>query len=276
MKIIHPDGNGEAVILNPQFSIFNNPYIFLTTGQGITDMSANNATGVPTVTFTVPTAHDQQIDLMYATPIKDQTKQSLSGRVAFAFHHALTQVNFQVQAVVDATSPTTSALSSDTKIILTNLQISSSLATNGTMSLEDGSWTGTSGSSTIAYTASDFTTTATVTVSGTKYAGFNVTETATALGGNSNMAIPGTVASGAYTVTATYYVITTDSKLSSGYSVVQNVIKSVSTSEFTFAAGKKYTILVKLGLNSMDFDVTSVENWTTESGTAVDLPANNS
>ena len=241
--------------------------------EGITALSANNAAGAPTVTFTVPAAHNQQIDLLYATPIKDQTKQALSGRVAFAFHHALMQINFKVQAVVDAAAPTTSALGSETKIILTDLKIESTLATTGKLNLNDGTWSNTSGTSTIDYNASDFTTT-TVTVGSTDYVGFNVTETATAVGGNSNMVIPGTVAAGDYKVVATYYVITTDSKLENGASVVQNVISKVSTASTTFDAGKKYTILVKLGLNSVDFNVTSVDTWTAADGTPIDLPLN--
>ena len=88
------------------------------------------------------------------------------------------------------------------------------------------------------------------------------------------MIIPNTVAIGDFTVTANYWVITKDDALSGSFSTIQNNIKKTSTAAVTFAAGYKYNIVVNLGLNSIDFNVTEVTNWGTGTPTEIDLPQN--
>ena len=249
-------------------------------GQGITAMSANNAGGAPTVTFTVPSKAEEQIDLLWATPVLNQTHKALNGKVAFTFSHALTKLNFQAQAVVDAVNPTTANLGAETTIILESLEIKADGTKTGTLTLDSATpatpnWSAPSGETVVTYNEDSFASKSTVGPTGNQKTGFVVTETATDLNATiSPMIIPATIASGKFVITANYWVLTADAALAGGYSVVQQVIKKTSDAAVTFAAGKKYTIVVRLGLNSVDFDVTEVTAWTAETGTPVDLPIN--
>ena len=240
-------------------------------GQGITAISNNNTAGAPTITFTVPSKPEEQIDLLWANPMKDQTKQSITGTVAFVFNHALAKLNVKVQAVVDAVNPTTANLDSNTKIILESLELKAAGTKTGTLSLNDGSWTNKSGETDITYNTSSFSSTTTV----NGKTGFNVTEAATALNTITPMIIPGEIASGSFIIIANYWVITEDAALiNNGYSMVQNKIKKTSTAAITFAGGTSYDVLAKLGLTNTSFTVTEVGAWTTGANQSVDLPVN--
>ena len=242
-----------------------------TSGQGITALSDNDAAGAPTVTFTVPSKPEEQIDLLWATPVKDQTKQSITGTIAFTFNHALAKLNVKVQAVVDAVNPTTANLDSNTKIVLESLELKAAGTKTGTLSLNDGSWSSKSGETDVTYNSSSFSSTTTV----HGKTGFNVTETATALNTTTSpMIIPGSVASGSFVIIANYWVITEDTALKEGYSAVQNKIRKTSTAAITFAGGTAYEVLAKLGLTNTSFSVTEVGAWTVGSGQNVDLPVN--
>lgn len=242
-------------------------------GQGITAISNNDTAGAPTVTFTVPSKPEEQIDLLWATPMKDKTKQTITGTIAFTFNHALAKLNVKVQAVVDAVIPTTTNLDSNTKIILESLEVKAAGTKTGTLSLNDGSWSNTSGETDITYNSTSFSSTTTL----DGKTGFNVTETATALNTTTSpMIIPGAIASGDFIIIANYWVITEDAALKGSYSTVQNKIKRTSTAAITFAGGTSYEVLAKLGLTNTSFSVTEVGAWTTGAGQNVDLPQNNS
>lgn len=278
-----PNGQNETVVeagtVNDKVSFFAYaPHIATANvntvpaaGQGITAMSANTATGAPTITFTVPAKPEEQIDLLWATPIKDQTKQSITGTVAFTFHHALAKLNVKVQAVVDALAPTTSNLDSNTKIILESLELKADGTKTGTLSLNDGTWSSKSGETDVTYNSSSFSSTTTV----NGKTGFNVTESATALNTVTPMIIPGDIASGKFVIIANYWVITEDSALNGGFSTVQNKIKKTSTAAIEFKGGKAYDVLAKLGLTNTSFTVTEVETWGNgDPDQEVDLPVN--
>ena len=247
------------------------------TGEGITGISANNATGAPTVTFTVPSKAEEQIDLLWAIPQLNLTKKGLNERVTFNFKHALAKLNFKVQAVVDAISPTTANLQDDgdgsiehgeTWILLESLDVTANGAKTGTLTLDgttNPNWTTPSGSITVQYTTASFSSTATA----NGKTGFKATETATELNSSvSPMIIPATVTSGNFTIIAKYWVITMDNALDGYFSTVQNVISTTSTGDITFDAGKKYNITVRLGLNGVDFSAT-VTDW---DGSPADQP----
>ena len=88
------------------------------------------------------------------------------------------------------------------------------------------------------------------------------------------MIIPAAIAAGDFVITANYWVITDDAALDGGYATVQQVIKKTSADVVTFEAGKKYTVLVCLGLTNVSFAVTEVAAWTDAVGPTVDLPVN--
>ncbi|MBQ9399771.1 MAG: fimbrillin family protein [Bacteroidales bacterium] len=259
------------------------------TGQGITAMSANTANGAPTLNFTVPTKAEEQIDLLWANPVLNATKQALSGRVAFTFKHALSKLNIQVRAVVDDLTGATSNLPTDngddtvdqgeTWIILESLTLTANGTKSGTLTLDGAasapSWTSVSGNTAIEYGEDSFTATAVKTAN--SKTGFKVTETATDLNSTkSPMIIPATITAGGFIITANYWVITKDSALNGGFSTIQNNITKTSAAAVTFDAGKKYNIIVNLGLNSVDFNVTEVTDWAVDSSTEYHLPQNNS
>ena len=244
-------------------------------GQGVVSTSANDGVNAPTVTFVVPTYSHEQIDLLYATPITDVTKQTFGSTINFAFHHALAKINPQVQAVVDAVSPTTANLQAETHIILEELQITANGTKKGTLNLEDGTWTLASpAENTVITYDKDNSFASTNTVNGVK--GFDVTETATDLNATySPMVVPTTIDAGGLKIQANYWVITADSNLAGGYSTVQNIIYTTNASAITLAKGKKYNIVVRLGLNSVDFNVYEVDAWSDADPLApVDLPRN--
>lgn len=246
-------------------------------GQGITAISANTAAGAPTISFTVPSKAEQQIDLLWATPVLNQTKQTITGTVNFTFKHALAKLGIKVQAVVDAVAPTTANLDSNTKIILESLEMSADGTKSGVLTIDSATatpnWASKTGETVVTFDEDSFS--ATTTVNGKT--GFDVTETAQYLNeDNSPMIIPGEIASGDYVITANYWVITEDAALNGGYSTVQQIIKKTSTAAITFDAGYKYDVLVKLGLTNVSFDVTEVSTWTDGAANDVDLPVNNS
>lgn len=266
----------------PSTGVVGTPYP--AANQGITAMTSNNTKGAPTITFTVPSAAENQIDLLWANPIKDVTKQQLDGRVSFTFKHALAKLNIQVQAVVDAVTPVTSNLVDDgdasfehgeTWIILQSLDITANGTKTGTLVLDGASstpnWSAKNGNTTVNYSSTSFSTTTTA----DSKTGFKVTEVITDLNSTiSPMIIPATIVAEGFVVTANYWVITKDDALYSGYSTVQNIIRKTSTEAITFNAGYKYNIVVRLGLNSIDFDVTEVTDWGTGAGQTIDLPQN--
>lgn len=267
-------------------------------GQGITGLSKANAEDVPKVYFTVPENAKEQIDLLWATPQYDKTKMGLTTKVAFVFHHALAKLNYQVQAVVDAASPTTNNLTNDydatletneTMIILKELVIEADGAKTGTLELATGTWTrpGTPVKSVITYDIDAFnfgkaivseynaSSNAIAIEPVTGYKGFQVRETADDLNSHiAPMIIPGTITSGNLKVIADYYVITKDPALFAGHSIIENKIAATNGSAIEFEGGKKYNMLVRIGLNSVDFDVTSIDTWGDGVGGAIDLPYN--
>ena len=80
------------------------------------------------------------------------------------------------------------------------------------------------------------------------------------------------------TITVTYEVVTADSNLGSGYSIVENVIET-SFSGINFEAGKAYKFSLHLGLTTVKLNAT-VEDWKEKTSTdgdqdyAVNVPLN--
>jgi hypothetical protein len=264
------------------------------TNQGITSITSNTQTGVPSVDFTVPSKVEEQIDLLWANPVLNATKQALSGRVAFTFRHALAKLNIQVRNVVDDLTGTTGNLANDngngdetlddgeTWVILKELVLTANGTKSGTLGLGSGNtepnWSNLSGSTSVTYGTNKSFDAASYkenVASNDDIDGFKVTETATDLNSASSpMIIPREIAADGFVVKATYYVITRDSKLATGYSIVENVITKANADAITFAAGYKYNVVVNLGLNSIDFNVTEVTPWTAGASQEVHLPQN--
>lgn len=247
--------------------------------EGITNMSANNDTGVPTLDFTVPAKVEEQIDLLWAIPQIDRSKQDIDQHVDFTFKHALSKLDVYVQAVVDQVAPTSSHLDApNTKIILESLTITAKGVKSGTLALDSDTatpnWSGKTGDIGIVYDGSTWTEYDKSTTYGGK-TGLSVTETKTQISAvSSPMIIPATLTAGNFIVSANYWVVTYDDALDGDYSVVQNVIKKTNTSNFIVTAGNKYDVTVRFGLTSISFDVVEVTTWGDGTDPDVDLPIN--
>lgn len=71
-------------------------------GNGLV-LNAGTSTAAPSLTYTVPTVVEDQIDVMVSEPQLNQTAATSAGAVALPFHHALTQVKFSAKTATDYT-----------------------------------------------------------------------------------------------------------------------------------------------------------------------------
>lgn len=218
------------------------------------------STATTTLTYTVDLANP--VDLLWANnataSLTDLTKQTVSGKVAFNFAHALSKVSFSHQAVVDAIDPTTNALASGTTIKLNSITIAgNTIYKSGVFDFAAGTW-----ASQTAGTA----TTDDISATGLNA---NVTETLTDLS-DEYFLIPG--ANQSMKITVNYDVTTTDTAYSAGKVVTNNNIYKTAT--MTLAAGTAYKIKLLLGLTSVKFNVTAISEWGTGTAIEIDLPEN--
>ena len=235
--------------------------------EGITAFSSNALTpGDPTVSFKVPAASNEQIDLLYSDAnTMNLTKQAISGNVNFTFKHALSNLSIYPVAVVDASSiPASSGtdLSTGTTITVNDITIAGAFSQTGTLNLRTGEWSNLGGSTpSVNYhpaTALDVT---------------NINDKTEADAGNpcaEFMFIPTT--SQTYTVTIDYDVTydASESGLSADL-VVNNVIhKDIS---LTFEKGKKMKLYIGLGMTSVTFSAV-VGDWTAAADQTIWLPVN--
>ncbi len=245
------------------------PYVATTGDEGVTAISANTATGDPTISFKVPAAYDKQIDLLYSdADTKNKTKQAISGTVNFTFKHALSNLSLYPVAVVDASSipdgtPTPGTnLSTGTTITVNSITIQGDFNQEGTLNIATGVWTSSpSSAQTVTYSpapAYDVT-------------DINDKAEADAAGPCAEfMFIPS--ASTSYLVTINYDVTYdhTQSGLAADL-VVNNVIHKNIT--LTFAKGQKTKLYIGLGMTSVTFSAV-VADWTADSDQTIWLPVN--
>ena len=232
--------------------------------EGITHISDYDDAGDPTLTYVIPAAVANHVDVLYAdaTSLKNLTKPTGNAAVNFPFKHALTSVVFRVQAYVDSHNNTSNlsdegyAIASGTTVTLKEIYFGGTVAPSGTLNLATGVWTPVAGEA------------KTYSITGLNQ-GVTVSKAAVA-----NVApitlIPQESAS--YNVRVVYDVVTTDANLSAGSSTVTNDIKNTVT--MTLEAGKKNTIDLVLGLYSVKVSAT-VADWEDATPVEVDLPENN-
>jgi hypothetical protein len=127
----------------------------------ITGMTRNNVTGDPFIKYTATMDADNAVDLCYGVaandfessnstvnqniikkgdPYVNVIKPGDNSKIAFDFKHALAQLNVQIDAVVNAATPTTSALNSDyTRIYVRSISFEG-ITLKGALNLHDGNW----------------------------------------------------------------------------------------------------------------------------------------
>lgn len=201
-------------------------------------ISAATVAGAPTLTYSQPDLVNNQIDLLYATPVKNRTE----GRVDFTFNHALSRIGFK-------------AITGDNyRITISKITLEGDFNTTGTCSLEDGVFSSVTPTSDKVYTLNGFTP-----------AGFTNTggEAITATEGYM-MVIPTDLSSTKIAVTVTYsyeYKVSNDV-----YATAVETTQS-GTVGINLQQGKAYTLVLNLNpLSPITFNVTSVNNWDPEAG----------
>lgn len=250
------------------------PYVETVGNEGITEFSANNVAGDPTVSFKVPADKTKQIDLLWSDAnTKNMVKPAIGTEVHFTFKHALSNLTIIPVAVVDAktTIPASGGTDVDaaTKVTINSLTLKGRFNQEGTLNLATGVWT-----SSAATTEQ--------TVSWTPSPAFDVTaindkaEANTYYTNNAGvlpefMFIPSSTATEDYVITIDYDFTTTDPKLAAP-AVVHNVIHK-TIEDIEFEKGKKMKLYVGLGMTSVVLSA-EVGDWTSDDDQNVWLPAN--
>lgn len=296
------------------------PYVLSpSVGTGITAFTANDAPGDPKVSYTVATTPDASVDLLWGVagsssvntagtaqtvtagfPLVNQTKQTLTGNVTFAFNHALARLGLTVQAAKDlvaaGSSDSKELWDSDaankTRIYVNSVTITSSMSTSGKLNLNNvaantAKWEdlGVAASTTLTAAGSNlnpnlvYDNTKTLDDASQKpgvLAKSFTTLMQTAGEDVYFMLIPQTTA-GTINVAIDYDVITQDANLASNgtdtVSKVNNVITK-TISAINFKNGKAYTLNLVLGMTSVEVSAT-VSPWSNASDLdPVNLPIN--
>lgn len=201
-------------------------------------LSANTATGAPTLTYTMPDDVEDQVDLLISDKQLDQT--IADPVVDFTFYHALSRIGFAIKAEADALDNTTSV--KITSITLSGKFAESNMVTLGTpSSTSPASW----GTATLSDTEIDYKLTGDMLAS----ASISPTTTPTSLNSDEGylMLLPQ-----AYNTTGNelslkmvYNLETTDTKLDGGkFSATYTC--TAEDIEVNFEPGKAYTFVFVL------------------------------
>ena len=223
-------------------------------------------------------------------PLVDLIKPSKDQKIKFLFKHALARIGMTIVAAVDQVAAGGS-LDANTKIIVKSVQLDEVTATKqlkmkGALNLKNTTanqslWQETSvdfAGLTVTYDDGlmnpEISWTGAVASSFAK-AGVTTTEKPVIKDGSGNLHYFMVIPNHANTdlqVTITYDVITQDSKVATGYSVVENVIKKTVTIN-SLTNNKAYNLKLVLGLTSVKLDA-EVADWQVDGSTEVYLPQN--
>ena len=272
--------------------------------EGITALTSNATAGDPKVTYKVTSDLNKQVDLLWAvsngstwTNVAGTTNTPASGKpylnlqkpaigtaIHFYFKHALSQIKLQAVAAYNKTSAGGTA-QDGVKITISKVELTvPGMTQTAVLNLNNTDadtplWESASGSTDLALTVTGDNLNATLKDGGEVKAasqptGVTATATDVIVGGKYYTVIP-TATSTTVTVKVTYYVTTDDADLKDGFSRVENVISKDVTFTDGFAAGKKNTIKMILGISEVKFEA-EVSDWADGTTATVDLPINNS
>ena len=242
----------------------------------------DNTTAVSGTTKTVtanPTLGSTE-DLVVAEALKDQTKQTTTGKVLFTFKHALSRIGLNVEAQVDLVNGDQTGsndngttgngtLDDKTTIKVTEVKLVGKFDTEANINLLNGTWSGVeSAISNVEYIwgYDNFISSVAdkVTIEKQKLNADN----------SYAMIIPQKFeGENKIKLVVKYTVTTTDNKLDDGKSAIENTITS-DAFNFNFEQGKAYMFNLHLGMTSVKLDA-SVSSWDEVTpGTVVNLPIN--
>ena len=225
------------------------------------------------IAYTVEDVVTEQVDLLFAPGEKNKTKQSTTGKVSFAFKHALARIGFSVAYAADQTTEG-GTLGDATKITINKVVIRKKGAstetegvfyTGGNLTLTadnaDAAWADQTGAQAFTLTDANFTAKE-LNKATAKIAPFNKVDSYV-------MIIPQNTE---FEVYVEYTVATTDASLTDGKSEIVNKI-TTPVSAIDFKANTSYTLNLVLGMTSVKVAAT-VDDWTAGSTTDVNVPAN--
>jgi len=319
------------------------PYVPVTTSSGrvegdadngITSLSLNSSSGDPLVRYQASMDPTACVDLCWGVskngltasvdgfnnhvakgaPYIDVLQLRKGDKIDFEFHHALTALNVQIDAAVDAAMPG-KEVDTATRVFVRAVTFEG-FTTKGALNLNsrvsDGpNWVdvqGFEGLNTDPVTIYDGRRNGKEGIEGVfasneKTTGLNpllvqdrpysdknlapgVTKTAVNLFNNKRLTVPVYVipTGEPLKVTLVYDVETRDDKLATyladaethGSSVDNSITKTIQIagSDLTLEAGKKYTLVLHIGLTSVKFDA-SVSSWEQGTSGSADMPQNN-
>lgn len=249
------------------------------------ELSENTDTGAPVLTYTDNADVNQQIDLLYATPVLDQTKKNQGENVEFQFKHALSRIGFSVEALIDTKNENTdgtddgaytegttdngTSIPSGTTITVNKVVLDGNFYESGVLHLDptEKLWSDRKGYGAFEGYVLD----------GDNFESENtvVTNSKKKLNNDDSyiMIIPKNFTdNGKITVELEYTIRTTDPKLALGYSEIKNTVKTEGFN-FSFEAGKAYDFVLHIGLTSVQFSA-SVGGWIDDDSTEKDVVVN--
>ena len=230
-----------------------------------------NSTGAPSITYKLNADQSKHVDLLWAEPVKNKTKQTTTEKVHFIFKHAMSRIGFKSVAVIDEGSGNLNgevdngshpnALDGNTIITLKSIKLTGNFYQGGTLNLATGEW---SDPVTPISTVYNWSTFKESNVTTTKVPVLNDGDYLTVIPNTQNIQIE-----------VEYTVKTTDGSLALGYSEVTNTIVS-DAFDFTFKQGFAYNFVLHVGLTSVKFSA-EVAAWdsATEQDIVVNVPLNN-
>ena len=235
----------------------------------------NTTASAPVLKYTLADNLADHVDLLWAAPVENKTKQTTTEKVHFIFKHALSRIGFKSVAVIDESSNDangdiddgthTNPLDGNTKITLKSIKLIGKFYQGGTLNLKNGEWTNYVDP---AATAREY--------NWTTFANSDVTTTKTVVLKNEDYltVLPHT-SSQQIQIEVVYTVKTTDASLADGYSEVTNTILSAPF-DFTFVQGYAYNFVLHVGLTSVKFSA-EVAEWDDlgEEDIVVNVPLNN-
>ena len=246
-----------------------------------------------TIHYTIPKDVTDHIDLTWNNSKNyDLTKQNVDGTVKFVFQHALSKIDFTVEAAVDEIDPENKKLAKGTKIVVNSVHLCGKDS-----KIDDFEYDGKVVA--VAVMESIFTKSATLEMNNTtdvaswtsdeEYTAYslyqsnfgvyeltdkNSSEAQLLTKDDSHlMIIPQTFDENGFYVFIDYDVITEDEKLPNGKITINNKIQKQVTG-LNFESGKQYKLNLVLGMTSVKVEA-KVADWVTADPTQVDLPKNN-
>ena len=240
----------------------------------------NTTASAPVLKYTLADNLADHVDLLWATPVKDQTTngvdQTINGKVKFTFNHALSRIGFKAVAVIDEingentgdvdTKDHATEVAPGTTITIDEIVLTGNFHQGGVLSLENGTWTSkvTPDAETYTWGASELlpnpvTHEKKVVINDDSY----LTVIPQLNDGTQDLKIK-----------VTYTVTTEDAALTGGESVVQSTVTS-DEFDFTFEQGFAYNFVLHIGLTSVKFTA-DVAPWdpATETDIVVNVPLN--